>query len=251
MAIDIFCLCFGALYAVFGYFFGGLRQLVKLAAMVAAYFGAVWSSPILSDVLTRSFGVKTVFLDFIALAIAWLVLYLVFSFIGKMFTKTLTGASETISSLDKWFGLFLGLLKAALIIILVVLALSTVKEHIYRQKPEAIKVFESSYVIRFMTRTRLADYILPDDAKKILDMAADGVKLGEVDPSAFGGDPLAEEVYTKPVFRDFIKDQELMDKVREGQVLEVMADPKFKKLMQDPEVRRLISKLGATVPETK
>lgn len=242
MAIDVACLVFCLLYMVFGYYAGGMRQIFKIAALVAASIAAIWASPIVSALMAEKFSIENVYAGYVGVAALWIGVYLLLSQFGKLFAKTLTENSERIGEADKLLGTLLGLIKAALIMLILVVVLGSFKEQIYKKRPETIELIEKSRVIRLLLKTGAAKYFLPDETLALFNMAGKAVK--KKDGKLESNDIKSKELFEKPSFQEVIKDEELQRQLREGELLDVISNPKFQKLLADPEVRDQILEMG-------
>ncbi len=241
MIIDLACLIFASLYAVFGYFVGGLLQAVKLAALVLAYLGSIWMAPILRAWLAEHVGNVHGVGQFMALAACWLVLYLLLYRLGKMLVVSLKEGSETVGVFDGLLGVFLGIVKAALILVILILLLGMVKDQVFKTRPETIAVFQESHVMRFMARTGAIDYITPDETLRLY-RHLKAQLLDEKQPSQ-----------TKPVVKKKKKDSvasvekalknpKLLQDLQSENIFEVINSPEFQALLRDPNVRKAIEK---------
>ncbi len=251
MTIDLACLAFCLLYALFGYFTGGLIQLLKIAALVASVLIAVWSAPIVAALIRDYVGVDLVLAKMGATVLVWIVLYITLSIAGRIFIKGLHEASETVTAADRKLGALLGLFKALVLVAVLVFLLGTVKDYIYRYRPESVKYIEDSRVVSVLSRLGAAEHLLPGeilDAFRVV-KGLSGKKKEEIRKELEKtGNPLLKN----KAMREVLADSLLMEQIREGKLLEIMKNPKFRRLASDPEFHRLLAgmSLSGKTPET-
>lgn len=241
MVIDIVCLSFCLLYAIFGYFTGGLRQVFKLVAIVLAYLAAMWIVPVVLDLLYPHLGGYLVVIEFVCMAVVWAVLYLFLSYLGKLFIVTVIKASETVSSIDKYFGFFIGLLKAVVIIVLLMYFIGSAKESIFRLHPETRDIFEASETVAILTEINIIDEVFPEQAEDIYKLLTGMSKKAK--QKVVVKDPEMKRLLENRDFVSLTGDENAMEDMRNGRMEELMEDPRFQKIIKDADIRTLLEKM--------
>ncbi len=241
MALDAVILGFCLLYALFGYFAGGLAQIVKLAALVLAYLGTLWSRPIVLGFVQEQLGQSREIAQFPALVAVWLVLYLILLFIGKLFVRTVHAGSETVEGWDRYLGFVLGLAKGALIVVLLFILFGLVKEQVYRYRPETLDLVRESLICQALERSAIGDRLTPDTARKLADLA--DASADKERKKSVMKDPAVKEITRSPAFRKVVENESLMEDIRGGRVWDVMRDPDFQALLTNDNIIKLLGNM--------
>lgn len=278
MIIDVVCAAFCLVYAVLGFLSGGLKQLVKLVAVILAFFSANWASPIFASILSQYIKISSNYLEIIALLVAWICFYIIFSIIGRIFARMLYEASETISGLDNIVGMILGLAKALVIIFLLSWVVNSYRSTIIHHRPESRQTLNESYVMKTASKVNSLSDVLPDETVDMVDFLGNltnNLKIGESSPGSSSknnyiknltgskknkkaqpkedpaklavkkvqnsekGDAI-EELKKHKSFKKVLDDKEFMDSIKDKNRQELINDPRVKELMENPQIMNLI-----------
>jgi len=170
MIIDLICGAFCLIYAIFGYLTGGLKQLVKVVAMVLAYFSAVWVSPIIAELMAEYIKIPNNYLELVALIVSWIGFYILYRVLGRFFVRAIHEASETITALDSMVGGLLGLLKGIVIVAIFCFLISSQRSRIIYHRPESKVTLNESYALKAVDKSYLLEPYLPDDTFKLVEL---------------------------------------------------------------------------------
>ncbi len=242
MLIDITTVVFALILMVMGYFAGALIQIVKIAALICSYFIAEWSAPILSAVMVEQLGLNFMAHEFIAMAICWTVSYFILSMVGKAFAETINDNSESFSSADQVLGLLVGLMKAAVFVVLMVYMVGMFKEQIFRFRPEVRKTFSESVVMHALSKTSLVEKFLPDELVGLMHLSRDMSDKSRARQIQESDD--ARKLMQNPIINELLNDEEFKKKTREGDVLELMKDERIMKALQDKDIVDILNRMG-------
>lgn len=242
MVIDLICLGFCLLYMLFGWFSGGLIQVLKIAALIGAYFASVWLEPVLTELLGEYVSLDEAALSWAALLLAWAVLYVILSLLINTLVKTLYKASDTLSQADRVLGAAVGLSKGIIAILLIVMLFSLVKDRLYRHRPELALIIGDSVVMSTLGNSRVAEYILPADFLNLTRLAENAV-----DPAGrerLIEDPSVKKLLSDPTFQELAADSDFREAVEEGRLADIFYDPRVRRLLADPDMRELLLKIN-------
>jgi uncharacterized membrane protein required for colicin V production len=249
MLIDVLCIGFCLLYGLFGWFSGGLIQVFKIGAMIAAYFGAIWIEPLLTEILVEQTGIESVLFSWGSLLVSWIVIYLILDVLLNLLIKTMRQASDGLTRADRILGMIIGLLKAGVMIVLLVLLFSLVKDRLYKLKPNLAEIIQSSMVMQLVANSRAADYILPDDLIHLTELAHQATE--PEGKAALMKDPAFKGLSEVPEFQQLSADPKFRDAVNEGRMADIFSDPRVQRLLNDPKVREMLLKLGRFKTDSK
>ena len=176
-----------------------------------------------------------------ALAACWLVLYLLLYRLGKMLVVSLKEGSETIGVFDGLLGVFLGIVKAALILVILILLLGMVKDQVFKTRPETVGVFQESHVMRFLARTGAIDYITPDEALRLY-RHLKAQLLDENQPSQAKPDAKKKAGDSVASVKKALENRNYCRICQSENIFDVINSPEFQALLRDPKVRKAIEK---------
>jgi len=239
MALDLFFLALALLLALLGLFSGFLRQVVRIAALVAACFLAVTVSPHAKGLLARWMEVETLLGDALSLTLAWLGCYIVLALAGRILVRLLRGSSHSIRFFDRLLGFFLGGAKGLLAVYLMACVLATFRGPIEKTGLGGKLGLRDSRVVDAAVGFNLLSLTSLPDMDKLRELTA---ALGDpVRKQTLIGDPRIRNLQQNPAFQQLLTDGEFQEAA--GQKFgELVRNKRFRQALKDAQIRELLSK---------
>ena len=107
-----------------GYRKGFLMALFSLAAILLGAWGAYQLMDAGQGYLSREFGVKGNYLPYLSFLIIFLIILIAVKLVGRIVRSSIEGT--TVGEIDQWMGAGLGLIRYALVVSLIIVALERI-----------------------------------------------------------------------------------------------------------------------------
>ena len=239
MGIDILCLGFVLILFVFGLFRGLLSQILRIGALIGAYFLATPASPYIKPVLTTLVKGEGLFVDLISLFIAWVGCYFGIVLAGTVLIKLVRGTSRSLKSMDRLLGGLLGGIKGCLIVYVIVSGLILLNAPLNNIIPEKYIDPKDSQVVAFVEEFNLFSMIGMPNVEKLGDLA---VVWNDKDKNQLLKDyPALKNIEANPAFQQLMDDKAFEKAVYEKRFDDILKNRNFQKLINDPAIRKLLS----------
>ena len=233
MIIDVICLLLVLLFGFLGYRSGLLKQLARMAAVVAGFFVARMLMGVLGPLFSRMIGAG----DFVGEVVAFLAVFflvaLAVGLFGGAIARKASEAGEAFTFFNRGIGGLLGGLKGMVLVYVVLAALSALGPFL---RPSAPKLYEQlgySVVGREVIRHNLLQREVFPRAKAIVSI----VNLIQ-NPTARDSamrDPNLYIVLSHPDAA-FLRDPAIQQAILEGRWEELVRDGRVFGLLRDREV---------------
>lgn len=210
MTIDIICASICLMMAFLGYRSGAISQVIRIAAIIAAFLLSPVVASIIREVWAAEAEVAPPMSEAISLGVAALVIYFAVSLSGTLAIRTLRLVSKTLSSLDRLIGLVLGTVKGAVICYIIASVFLVAMVPIEKRDPEDKLHIRDGELLPFAQKHSM---LLPWQF------------------------PAIRQFHQMVRFADWIKREKLESRFRENsRIGEVLQNSEIKKLLADEAI---------------
>lgn len=241
MVIDLVILGLILLFAVLGALSGAARQVANLVALGAAYFAARRLGPVLAPRLAEAMDGPLLVGVVVGTLLVFLVVLFAVRYALTSLLRWLLGArDEEGRAMDQFLGFVLGALKAALVVYVVLSALTFVEQNVAvagRRLGLSPRGSVSVTLARRYNLFELTQFAPVHDLARVLGAAADPTRA-----SRLAEDPAFRALRKDPRFQRALKDEKLRAAVARGDVEALLRDDRVLQLIQDPTIA---ARLGA------
>jgi membrane protein required for colicin V production len=235
VVIDLVILGVVLLLAFLGARSGAARQVAHLVALAAGYFAARRLGPLLAPTLAHSLGTPLLLGAVVGTLLVFFVVLFSVRFALTSLLRWLLGArDEKERGVDRPLGFILGGLKAALVVYVVLSALTFAEEHVKVAGRHLGVSPKDSIAVGLARRYNLfemTEFAPVHDLVRVLGATADpelSARLQE--------DPAFRALRKDPRFQRALQDPRLREAVARGDVQTLLRDDRVLQLIQDPVI---------------
>lgn len=237
MSFDVLAMALSALLVFLGWRSGLMKQVARVAAVVAVIFGTSIVAPHVRASLFAGSEAAGAALEVASMVLGALVIYVGVWFVSTLIIKTIRSVSGILSSIDHLGGAALGAVKALLIVYFGAVIFATLKGPLTRVDPDDKMHLRDGQATALVEEyDMLAPWRFPDldRLQSALARCADALE----DPSLkkkLQAIPRIAPLLKHKNFVKLLKDDKLVEAAQAGRYYEVLADERVRKLLQDEE----------------
>ncbi|MCA9523192.1 MAG: CvpA family protein [Myxococcales bacterium] len=228
------------LAAIWGFFSGLAKQLVRIAAIVAAYLLAVPSGHYAASYLGQHVSTSYALLRVGATLLLGLTYYIVLSVVGTQIFKRIDEKSETFSKIDRRLGALAGGLKGGLLAYLALTILVFALPSLRRSQPLLAKEAEASMLTRLASESNIAGRLKLPRFRAIYKIALLASNRTAMQKAA--ENPAFRRILENPKAK-FLLEPKIIQAVLEKNYLLLIKDGRIFDLIDDPQFQRDLDRI--------
>lgn len=231
MGLDVAIVCVLVLFAVFGAMSGAARQIANVLALVLAYLAAGPVARQISPALARQFGGS----EFMATAVGTLLVFIAVWILGRLMLgegleRLIEGDRGEQADVNRAFGAVLGAVKAAIVVWVLLSALTFAERHVHLGNKRIDLPARDSTALAITRKYNLFD-LTPDRPTH------------ELAPRRYADDPAWQKLRTDPRFREVFKDPKVRRAFESGDYRAFVESDAVKRLLKDPALAAHLEKI--------
>lgn len=236
MTIDIFCAVILIFMSYLGHKTGAISQLIRIAAIVAAFVFSPIIAPILREIWTAESEIGAPMPEAISVGIAAFLIYFAVTLSGSLAIRTMRTVSKTLSGFDKTLGFFLGILKGSLIAYLIASVFLIAQVPIEKRDPEDKLHLRDSHLVKFAQENNI---LLPWQFPAIRELHAmlSFAKFIEKEKlqTQYRDQKNIADFLRRDDIRAMLADPNLVEAAEANFYPQTLADPRVRKFLNDKE----------------
>lgn len=241
MIIDLVCVAFLGMFALFGWISGFWSQVIRLVALVAAYFLSKPLGELLYPPMSPWLGKSPWVGKIAATAIAFMFCYGILAIIGWMLLRAWRRRRPHVKTgIDSLFGAVLGAAKGG-VIIAVILSALTLIDHTPAAKVLDSVGWSDSFGAKQLREHNVLEGVripIAGNVKTLQRLSKDKKLRRRV-----AKDPAVRRLLAHKKVRPLMRDKKLRAAAQRGDLKALLADPRVATLMRDPEIRKLAERI--------
>lgn len=241
MVFDLAGIAILIIFGLIGYFNGFWAQFLRLLAFILSLSLAPPISKLFLPSIAAKEEIPYLAAQVISFAIAFSILYLIFSIVVVLFLRVLRKRKKNDLKLDSTFGAGFGVLKAAIGIFVLasgILSIEDTKNVAKTLEPLGWKTSTSRKIAARYALFGKMEIPLVGDIKTLKKLSHDPKLQKKI-----AHDPAIQALLKHPKIKVLLKDPELRKKAKAGDVMSILADKRVNQVLADPQIRALIKKI--------
>jgi uncharacterized membrane protein required for colicin V production len=238
MSFDVLALALTALLVFLGWRGGLLKQVARLAGVLAVVFGTATAAPIVREALFVGSKAPKPVLEVLSMMLGAVAIYVGVWFISALVIRAVHAVSDTLSSMDHLSGAALGLLKATLVIYFGAVCVAALRGPLEQADPEDSLGLRDSVVISTIAQNDLLVTVRFPDLGRLKQALQTLSALSEQAPKykdKLLKDPAVAKLLEHEQLSELLKDEELIKKAVQGLFYDLLADKRVQELMVDED----------------
>jgi len=232
-SIDLLFLLFLVFSVFWGYFVGAISEIFSLTGLVIILAISMKTYNSVAIMLTNAFAISNVAAYVTAFVLVFLAVYVTLKVLKHLIEKRIS-RSETMDTTNKHFGMMIGFVKGAFIILVIGLAI------LLMPLPESTKTQLSQSIFLNIAGTLEPLVIGVFGDRELLQAAAKMNENPEATSQKIMQAPEFQKLLNNPKIQEFASDPDIKDAVMKKNFMALMSNKKFLQLMNDEEIMKMI-----------